>query len=125
MVNFKRKKRKNIERKDKIDNFMDTVLNDKILNEDESIELKTKSDDKSDDLEVKTDKVEPEVILEKENEINFGGGDINLPPQPDEKETVIEENTEKEEEIEYKEVSELTVREYRFYMNTGKLPLKK
>ena len=112
IINKKRNRNKNNERAKKIDE----VLNELTSQVPEIEEINT---DKVNDLSEST--IEGSQILENE----FGGGDVNPPPEPPEEDKVEVEKEEVEEQLEYKQPHELNGVEYRYYLNTGKLPLKK
>jgi hypothetical protein len=103
-------------RKFKKENFVEEILNDKVelIDETESIELKTQPDE--DDLMIIEETNDSTTPITMDDEVlNFGGGDINQSPESEPKEDVVE----------YKKPQELNAKEYRFYLNTGKLPIKK
>jgi len=135
ILNKKRKKKLNIKHKEKIDKLTSKEIINTIIEEINEPEEEVKSE-KINEIEDST--IQASEILVKELEKEFGDDDVNPSPEPPEEnkeETDSLKDVDKEEtdslkdvdkeEFEYKKVNDLNKKEYRFYLNTGKLPIKK
>ncbi len=109
MAILNKKRNKNKERAKKINEVLNELTS-------QVPEIEEINSEKIGDLPEST--IKGSKLLENE----FGGDDVNSSPEPPE-EDKVEEIV--KEQLEYKQPHELKGNEYRHYLNTGKLPLKK